>query len=124
MIDPVLVDRAVALFDSARAGNCAELAAAFDDGVPVNLTDGNGNSYLMLAAYHGHADAVALLIARGANIDKLNTIGQSPLAGTVFKRHTGVARILVDAGADPDLGVPSARVTAELYGSVDFDSFI
>jgi ankyrin repeat protein len=107
--DPALVDLAVRLFDAAREGDTARLAAAFDAGVPVDLVDATGNSYLMLAAYHGHAEAVSLLIDRGADVDRLNQMGQSPVAGAVFKGHAAVTDLLIGAGANPDLGRPSAR---------------
>ena len=107
--DPELVEIAVGLFDVAREGDVERLAFAFDAGVPPDLVDAGGNSYLMLAAYHGHAQAVSLMIDRGANIDRLNAMGQSPLAGAVFKGHVPVVRVLVEAGANPDLGHPSAR---------------
>ena len=42
---------------------------------------------LMLAAYHGHANLVKLLIQHGANPNRLNDRGQSPLAGAVFKKE-------------------------------------
>ena len=44
----------------------------------------------MLAAYHGHADLVHLLIQHGADPNRLNDRGQSPLAGAVFKKEDEV----------------------------------
>lgn len=116
--DPELVERAVALFDAARRGDLEELAGALDAGIPVELVDAGGNSYLMLAAYHGHAAAVDLLIDRGADVDRLNDMGQSPLAGAIFKRHDDVVRTLVAHGANADLGRPSAR---EMHASLGGD---
>lgn len=108
-VDAGLVEIAVGLFDVAREGDVDRLASAFDAGVPVDLVDASGNSYLMLAAYHGHDRAVLLLIDRGANVDRLNEMGQSPLAGALFKGYDHVVRVLVAAGANPDLGRPSGR---------------
>jgi ankyrin repeat protein len=70
----------------------------------------------MLAAYHGHADAVRVLVARGADVDRLNDRGQSPLAGAVFKGEDAVVGVLVDSGADLDVGQPSAHATAVMFG--------
>ena len=108
------------LFDQARAGSAAELGAYLDAGVPVDLTDAHGNTLLMLAAYHGHLEAVTALLARGADPDRVNDRGQTPLAGAVFKHSDGVCAALLAAGADPDLGDPSARATAVFFG-VDVD---
>ncbi len=63
----------------------------------------------MLAAYHGHADTVRLILAHGGDANTANDRGQTPLAGAVFKGYADVVRVLVDAGADPDAGRPSAR---------------
>ena len=48
---------------------------------------------LMLAAYHGHADLVDLLIQHGANPNRINDRGQSPLAGAVFKKEDRVIEV-------------------------------
>ena len=47
----------------------------------------------MLAAYHGHADLVKLLIRHGADPNRLNDKGQSPLAGAVFKKEDAVIEV-------------------------------
>lgn len=47
----------------------------------------------MLAAYHGHAPLVRLLLQYGANPNSLNDRGQSPLAGAVFKGESEVVEV-------------------------------
>jgi ankyrin repeat protein len=74
---------------------------------------------LMLSAYHGHLAAVQVLLKRGADPNRANDRGQSPLAGAVFKNEPEIARALLDAGADPDAGSPSARDTARMFGKED-----
>ena len=69
----------------------------------------------MLAAYHGHAELVALLLARGADPNTLNDRGQSPLAGAVFKNEERVADALLEGGADPEWGSPSAMEALDLF---------
>lgn len=111
-----LVELAHRMFDWAREGDGDRLVAYVEAGVPVNLTDASGNTLLMLAAYHGHARAVTLLAGRGADVDRVNDRGQSPLAGAVFKDESDVVTALIDAGADPDGGSPTARETATMFG--------
>ncbi|WNI18630.1 ankyrin repeat domain-containing protein [Actinacidiphila sp. ITFR-21] len=114
--DPEVVDFATRLFDLARQGDAAQLAAYIDAGVPANLTNDRGDTLLMLAAYHGHAAAVRALLDRGADPDRANDRGQTPLAGAVFKGGEDVIAALVEAGADPSAGAPSAIETAQVFG--------
>jgi ankyrin repeat protein len=88
-------------------------------GLPVDVRDGQGNTPLMLAAYHGHEATVRALIERGADVDLRNGRDQSPVAGALFKGEAGVVRALIEAGADLDAGTPSARAAAEMSGRTD-----
>jgi uncharacterized protein len=63
---------------------------------------------LMLASYHGHAALARLLIQHGADPNRLNDRGQSILAGVVFKNEPELIDILLEAGADPEIGQPTA----------------
>jgi len=59
----------------------------------------------MLAAYHGHAPLVKLLIQHGADPNCLNDRGQSPLAGAVFKGEAEVIEVctlLPESGSEGD----------------------
>jgi ankyrin repeat protein len=116
--DPEAVALAHRMFDLARDGN-DDLAGYVDAGVPVNLTDAAGNTLVMLAAYHGHAAVVSALAARGADVNVPNDRGQTPLAGAVFKDSAEVVTVLLDAGANPDLGTPSARESAAFFGKTE-----
>lgn len=117
--DEEAVALAHALLDAAREGNSALLAGYLTAGAPATLTSAAGDSLLMLAAYHGHADTVRLILAHGGDADAANDRGQTPLAGAVFKGYADVVRVLVDAGADPDAGRPSARDAARMFARDD-----
>ncbi|MGW2047975.1 ankyrin repeat domain-containing protein [Streptomyces sp. NPDC001858] len=117
--DPEVVELATKIFDLARQGQTEELVAYVDAGVPANLTNDRGDSLVMLAAYHGHADAVRALLARGAEADRINDRGQTPLAGAVFKGETEVVKALLEAGVDPSQGTPSAVDTARMFGKTE-----
>jgi uncharacterized protein len=103
------------LFDLARQG-ADVLLDLVDAGLPVDLTDEVGNTLLMLAAYHGHAELTAGLAERGADVNRLNSKNQAPLAGAIFKDESDVIRVLMEHGADVDAGTPSARATAQMFG--------
>lgn len=115
-----LAELAGRLFDLARSGNAATLAAYIDAGVPVNLTNSVGDTLLMLAAYHGHPATVQALTVRGADVGRANDRGQTPLAGAVFKGEDQVVRLLVEAGANPHAGRPNAVDTAGIFGRTGY----
>lgn len=100
----------------ARQGRTAELLEFLDHGLPPDVTDGDGNTALMLAAYHGRTGTVRALVERGADVDRRNARDQSPIAGALFKGEEDVVAVLRAAGADLDAGRPSARATAEMFG--------
>ena len=118
-LPPAAVDLANKIFDLAREGSTAALAQYVEAGVPANLTNHKGDTLLMLAAYHGHADTAAMLLRRGADPDVLNDRGQSVVAGAVFKDHEEVVRVLYEgvAGrkADVWLGQPCAVDAAKMF---------
>ncbi len=92
------------LFDAARAGDTETLRAALDAGVAIDSCNANGDTLLMLAAYHCRAPAVKLLLERGADADRANAKGQRPLAGVCWKGALDIARALLDRGAEIDAG--------------------
>jgi ankyrin repeat protein len=113
--DPEVLQLASKIFDLARQGDTATVAAYVDAGVPPNLSNDKGDTLLMLAAYHGHAETVSVLLERGADPSRGNDKGQTPIAGAVFKGETAVVRTLLEAGADPAAGQPSAIDTARMF---------
>lgn len=117
--DEETIELAHQLLDWAREGQAERVAAYVDAGAPVDLAGPDGNTLLMLAAYHGHADLVRELAQRGADMDRLNDRGQAPVAGAVFKGEAEVVAALLEHGADLDTGHPSARETAAMFGRDD-----
>ena len=117
--DDATIALAHKLFDAARQGDSGVLAGYLAAGVPAALTNEAGDTLLMLAAYHGHADTVRLILQHGGEANSANDRGQTPLAGAVFKGYTEVAQALLNAGADPDAGTPSARAAAQMFERKD-----
>jgi ankyrin repeat protein len=103
----------------AREGMTEELLGFVDHGLPPDVQDVDGNTPLMLAAYHGHGETVRKLIERGADVDLRNNRDQAPVAGALFKGEDEVVRLLIGAGADLDAGTPSARDTAAMFDRLD-----
>lgn len=103
------------MFDLARTGDTDRLAEAIDAGIPVNLTNGAGDSLLVLAAYHDHPGTVEALLERGADTGRVNDRGQTALGAAVFRRSGRTVELLLDAGADPALGPRSALDVARFF---------
>jgi len=102
-------------FDLARGGETGRLSEYVDAGLPVNLTNGAGDSLLILAAYHMHLETVRALLDRGADTGRVNDRGQTALAAAVFRRSEPIVRALLAAGADPTAGAKSAVDVAEFF---------
>jgi uncharacterized protein len=103
------------VLDLARQGRGAELADAVARGVPVNLSGGSGDTLLILAAYHDHPAAVRMLLAHGADPDRVNDRGQTALGAAVFRRSAESVALLLEHGADPHAGARSAVQIAEFF---------
>ena len=114
-LDAETVAFAGQMFDLARGGVTEQLAAYVDAGLPANLTNGQGDTLLILAAYHRHHDTVTALLERGADPSRSNDRGQTALAAAVFRRSPETVRALLAHGADPDESSPSARDMASFF---------
>ena len=102
----------------ARKGDTAGLSSLIKGGLAVDAQDAKGNTLLMLAAYHGKAETVAMLIKARATVDLRNAKGQTPLGGVAFKGYAEIATLLLDAGADPlaDQGGQTPVDYATMFG--------
>ena len=103
------------MFELARSGDASTLSDYLDNGLPANLTNDKGDSLLILAAYHGHLEAVEVLLAKGSDTARINDRGQTALAAAVFRSATPIVDALLAAGADPELGSPSAIEVAKFF---------
>lgn len=104
------------MLDLARSGKSAELLDFIDQGIPVNLTNAQGDSLLILAAYNDHAELVRGLIERGADVDRVNDRGQTALGCAVFRQNQAITESLLAAGADPHVGSQNAYAVIDMFG--------
>lgn len=94
------------VFEAAALGDLAGLTAELDvDPSAVAARSADGFTPLHLAAFFRQTDAVALLLARGADVDARGT---GWMTGTALHAATGghdreAARLLLESGADPNL---------------------
>jgi len=97
---------ALDIFEAAALGEEDRLREVLDaDPTGSTAYSGDGFTALHFAAFFGRPDAVALLIERGAEVD---AFGRGWMTGTalhsaVSRLQSDVARILLEAGANPDV---------------------
>lgn len=104
------------LFDAARNGDTQLLSSALDAGVPVNLTNSKGDTLLNLAAYLEREETVAMLLARGADTERVSDMGFTALVCAVFRGNEPIARALLEAGAGQATGHQHAQDVARVFG--------
>lgn len=85
--------------NTAREGNLRIVQRFLDAGMRANVSLPGGYSALMMAAQNGQHDMTFELIQNGANIDAINTRGETPLNLAIANNNLAVARTLLEAGA-------------------------
>lgn len=89
---------------AARAGRAESIRLLVATGSPANSTDDPyGQSPLHLAARSGYAEAVSALIAAGAELDAVDQSNGTALYEAVLSQNPRTVRLLVEAGADPNI---------------------
>jgi ankyrin repeat protein len=90
---------------AAQDGDLARLQELVARGYPVNAFDDLGKTPLHYAAKNEHDDAVLFLIRSGADVNAhdQSVIGHTPLGEVAGNCSLRMARLLVEAGADPTI---------------------
>ena len=117
----------VIALDFARTGKTQDLKAMLQSGMPVNLCDHKGNSLIMLASYNGNFETTVMLVDFGAEVDKKNDRGQTPLAGVCFKGYIDIVKVLVKAGANiyENNGMGTTPIMfASMFGNSEIVKFL
>lgn len=84
------------------------LKMALAAGADLASTNRYGGTALIPAAHHGHPETVKILLGTKIKIDHINRLGWTALIEAVIlsdggKVHTGIVKLLVDAGADVNI---------------------
>jgi outer membrane protein assembly factor BamB len=88
------------LWDAARSGDTARVAALLDKGVDVNAKARYNATALFFAADKGHLDTVKLLVARGADVNLQDTFYRfRPIDLALFNDHADVVIFLLEKGS-------------------------
>jgi len=88
--------------------NKAEIAAELiKRGADIGAEESKGKQTpLHLAAMNGLEVVGDVLLGHGADCNKINKIGQTPLIYACIEKHTSMAKLLLQYGANPSLGNP------------------
>ncbi|MFJ6831177.1 ankyrin repeat domain-containing protein [Streptomyces sp. NPDC091209] len=95
-------DPTAELFPAVYEGDEDAVVRLLRAGVSAEAVDEDGQSALYLAAVSDRPGVVRLLLATGAQPDRLSLGTDAPLCGAACGGHTEVVRALLAAGANPD----------------------
>ncbi|WP_418907839.1 ankyrin repeat domain-containing protein [Glutamicibacter endophyticus] len=95
------------------------LAATLAAGADVESVNRYGGTALIPASEHGHVSTVKMLIAAGVPLDHVNNLGWTALHEAIVLGDGGAdqletIRLLLDAGADPQLADGNGVLPVEL----------
>jgi outer membrane protein assembly factor BamB len=100
-----------ALFEAARTGDRARVAALLDAGVDVNARSRYNVTALGFAADKGQLDVVRLLVERGADVNVADSFyGSRAIDFALRDGHTDVALYLLGRGSHGAVGVLTAGI--------------
>lgn len=90
---------------AASAGDIEQMKALLNEGLPINAFDSLHRTPLHCAAISAHIEAVQYLISVGADVNAHDEahIGETPLGGVAANCTFDMAKMLIDAGADPTI---------------------
>ena len=89
------------LWEAARKGDAAEVAALLDKGADVNAKFRYGTTALFKAAERGNTEVVKVLLARGADVSTKDTFyGATAMTWALQNEHYEVVRALLEKSGE------------------------
>lgn len=95
------VEPRIRLMYLVNEGDLEGINELLDLGTDVNFRDVDGRTALHIAACQGTTHVVQLLIQRGAEIDRKDRWGSTPLADAIYYKNHDVIKLLEKHGAKP-----------------------
>lgn len=94
------------------AGDAKELDRLFSLGVPVDVPMSDGDTPLLSAMRRGSADLASICLDWCAAVNAVGVDGATPLVMAIVSGQSGLARQLVEAGADANAPLPAPAPAA------------
>ncbi|GAB5078630.1 hypothetical protein ARTHROSP310_17720 [Arthrobacter sp. AD-310] len=87
-------------------------------GAEVTSINRYGGTALIPASEHGHVETVKILVAAGVPVNHVNNLGWTAMQEAILLNDGGprqqeVVRLLLEAGADPDIRDPQGRTALQ-----------
>ncbi len=87
-------------FEAIYAGKKARVIKLVQRDVDINAADEEGNSLLMMAAWHGKEDIAQWLLDNGVTVDQEDNYSKTALIYAADQGHASVVKLLLEHGAD------------------------
>ena len=100
-----------------RNGNWVGFLLQYD--ADPNVGDRNGDTPLILAARLSFSEGAARALMYGAQVDKANKLGETALIVAVQQRQAAIVKMLLEAGANPDVADHASGYSARDYAKRD-----
>ncbi|OFI38686.1 hypothetical protein BIU82_03620 [Arthrobacter sp. SW1] len=94
------------------------LKLTIEAGADVKSTNRYGGTALIPAGEHGHVETIKILIAAGVPVNHVNNLGWTAMQEAILLNNGGprqqeAVRLLLEAGADPDIRDPQGRTALQ-----------
>ncbi|KAK3103771.1 hypothetical protein FSP39_021748 [Pinctada imbricata] len=83
-----------------------------DEKIVNNETEG-GRFPLHIAADYGQTEVIEFLINKGAEVNKADKHGITPLLAAVWENHTSSVKLLLEKGADKNVQSPDGTAVID-----------
>jgi len=84
-----------------------------------DIVDKNGDTPLIIASRIGFSEGAARMLMKHALVDKSNKLGETALIAAVQARQPAIVKMLLEAGANPDVADHASGYTAREYAKRD-----